>query len=191
MRSAATAGRSEHRLQRLGVLSAARSVETCHQQLSRLFATELIRQQEARETAKHKAGCEAAKALAPGRCRPSAAAAAEKADCNAQAFWRPRKTNCSVSRRSGITSSGAGANRSLEALRTPWWSADGGGGRSARRAQRHRHEALDDFPASRWPPVATSISPSSAMPNCCARHVDHLLASRRAPRKRWPDACTR
>ena len=69
--------------------------KTCHQQLS-AFATELTRQQEQRETAKHKADCDAAKSARLADVDQRLQAAADDADLQRQHLSERATASCSA-----------------------------------------------------------------------------------------------
>ena len=163
--------------------------KTCHQQLS-TFATDLTRQQEAREMAKHKADIEAAKNARLADVDQRLQAASAEADMQRQhlaaaqselgrltAFWhyfkRRRRQKSLESLRSHVV---------RRRLRRSAICMPNAAPSSTRRRP--------SFPASRWPRAATSIWPSSATPNCCAS-TWMRSGWRRAPRRPWRAGFTR
>ena len=162
--------------------------KTCHQQLS-TFATDLTRQQEGREVAKHKAEAEAAKSArladVDARLHEASAeadlqrrnlAAAQNEIGRLTAFWhyfRRRRRQ-----------------KSLEALRSQVVVADCAAENCTPNAARSSASRRPNFPASRWRHAATSISQSSALRNCCAK-TSMPMGLRRAPRRRSRAGFTR
>ena len=186
------ARRSAHRVRRAGVFPAARACGKPAISNSRHSRRISTRQQETRETAKHKADCEAAKSArladvrpaaagGGGRGGPAAAATGRGAKGDSQrltAFWhyfkRRRRAEVAASPCAHVVTVADAAVGDLHAERSAI-----------------KNEATaPNFRASRWRRGATSIWPSSVMPNCCAS-TSMPSGSRRAPRRRWRGACTR
>jgi hypothetical protein len=187
MRSASCSP-TRDRIRALGVFPAARLWKTCHQQLSQ-FATDLTRQQEARETARHKAECEARENERLADVEQAAQAAAADADLKrgnwnaAQSELAPTDGVLALLQAPPAAEVARGAQQRCCRPRRSWRPACG--------TQRDRiNEALPPFPGIS---LAARRNINLAIIGYAESSAKTSTPSdsRRAPRKRWRVACTR